>query len=58
MTKRSWVQTPTPYTEWMLAMMQAITLKKIERKGSQIGHTKKNILKKFRQVLTSFSDLV
>jgi hypothetical protein len=27
-------------------MMQAITLKKIENIGSQMGHTKKKILKK------------
>jgi hypothetical protein len=39
-------------------MMQAITLKKIERKGSQMGHTKKKFKKKFKQVLTSYSDLV
>jgi hypothetical protein len=42
MTKRLWVQTPAPYTEWMLAMIQAITLKKIENEDSQMGHTKKN----------------
>jgi hypothetical protein len=30
----------------MLAMIQAITLKKIENKGSQMGHTKKKILQK------------
>jgi hypothetical protein len=28
--------------------MQAITLKKIENKGCQMGHTKKNILKNNR----------
>jgi hypothetical protein len=39
--KRSWVQTLTQYTGWMLAMMKAITLQKIENKGSKMGHTKK-----------------
>jgi hypothetical protein len=30
-------------------MMQTITLKKIENKGSQMGHTKKKILKKYSE---------
>jgi hypothetical protein len=30
-------------------MMQAIALKKIENKGSQMGHTKKKIFKKTNQ---------
>jgi hypothetical protein len=47
MTNRLWVQTPAPDTGWMLAMIQAITLKKIENKGSQMGHTEKDNLKKY-----------
>jgi hypothetical protein len=40
MTKRLLVQTLTLYTRWMLAINLAITLKKIENKGSQMWHTK------------------
>jgi hypothetical protein len=47
MTKRLWVRTPAPYSGWMLAKFQAITLKKIENKDSQMGLTKKNTLKKY-----------
>jgi hypothetical protein len=50
MTKRSWVQTPAPLY-WMDVSDDAsyFIKRKIENKGSQIGHTKK-IFKKKRKI--------
>jgi hypothetical protein len=41
MTKRSWVQTPAPYTDGCKQFASYYIKRKIENKGSQMGHTKK-----------------
>jgi hypothetical protein len=45
MIKRSWVQTPAPYTGWMQGML-AITFKKLKIKVAKWGTPKKYLKNK------------